>query len=398
MSLRSLKRRRLRSWLTMIGIFIGIAAVVSLIGLGEGLENMVVAQFSLMGADVLTVSAEGTGQGPPGSGVVDPLTDSDLRAIERVGGVEFALGRVVASGMVEYNNQISFNFIGSFPEGTNADKINTLINLEADEGRLMKKSDIGVVTVGSDFKESDLFGKPVLVGARIKINEETFKVVGILKKKGSFITDGTVMMSEAEMRTLFGEEDNTFDAIAVKVKSGVEISDVKDDIEKTLRSERDVKKGFEDFTVQTNNGALESLKSTLFGVQLFVYIIAGISIVVGGIGIMNTMYTSVLERKREIGIMKAIGAKNRNIFTLFFIESGLLGIVGGIIGIILGVIIAKGLAFAGQQLLNTDLINASISPWLLIGALAFSFIVGTISGLMPAVQASKLNPIDALSD
>ncbi|MBC8494539.1 ABC transporter permease, partial [archaeon] len=342
--------------------------------------------------------AEGTGQGPPGSGVVDPLTDSDLRAIERVGGVEFALGRVVASGMVEYNNQISFNFIGSFPEGTNADKINTLINLEADEGRLMKKSDIGVVTVGSDFKESDLFGKPVLVGARIKINEETFKVVGILKKKGSFITDGTVMMSEAEMRTLFGEEDNTFDAIAVKVKSGVEISDVKDDIEKTLRSERDVKKGFEDFTVQTNNGALESLKSTLFGVQLFVYIIAGISIVVGGIGIMNTMYTSVLERKREIGIMKAIGAKNRNIFTLFFIESGLLGIVGGIIGIILGVIIAKGLAFAGQQLLNTDLINASISPWLLIGALAFSFIVGTISGLMPAVQASKLNPIDALSD
>ncbi|MBI2659933.1 FtsX-like permease family protein [Candidatus Woesearchaeota archaeon] len=141
---------------------------------------------------------------------------------------------------------------------------------------------------------------------------------------------------------------------------------------------------------------LEALNSTLFAVQLFVYIIAAISLAVGGIGIMNTMYTSVLERTKEIGIMKSIGARNSAIFTIFFIESGLLGTVGGLIGIIFGMGFAYGISFVGRIILGSELIQASIDPLLVVGALLFSFVLGTLFGVLPAYQASKLNPVDSL--
>ncbi|HLC19408.1 MAG TPA: FtsX-like permease family protein, partial [Candidatus Nanoarchaeia archaeon] len=171
---------------------------------------------------------------------------------------------------------------------------------------------------------------------------------------------------------------------------------LKEDIEQLLRKERDVKEGEEDFTVESPQSILESLDSTLFAVQLFVSIIAAISLFVGGIGIMNTMYTSVVERTRQIGIMKSVGAKNSTIFSLFFLESGLLGAAGGIIGIVLGLIMAYGLAAFGRLVLGTELIQAQVSWTLILGALLFSFVLGTLSGLLPAVQASRMQPVEAL--
>jgi len=400
MSLRNIRKRRLRSWLTMIGIFIGIAAVVSLISLGEGLQNAVISQFSLAGADTLMVQAEGIMNGPPGSGAANPLTKKDLETIQRVKGVDFALGRIISSGSVEFNNQISYVYFGSFPEGPDGYKLYSLINLEAEQGRLLKQGDTNKVTLGHDFTDINKFGKATGIGSKIIIQGKNFEVVGILKKKGSFTVDSTILMNENQMRDLFEVETDTYSVIAVKVKSGVNVDTVKQDIEKAIRKERNEKEGEEDFSVETNQGALQSLESTLFAVQLFVYIIAGISIIVGGIGIMNTMYTAVLERTKEIGIMKAIGARNSKIFLLFFIESGLLGTVGGVIGVILGVIIAKGLAFIGQQAIGmgADLLNAHISPELLIGSILFSFIIGTVSGLFPAIQASKQNIVDAIRE
>ena len=167
-------------------------------------------------------------------------------------------------------------------------------------------------------------------------------------------------------------------------------------IEKLLRKERDVEKGKENFVVESPEGMLESLDSTLFAVQIFIIIIALISLLVGGIGIMNTMYTSVLERTKEIGIMKSIGAKNYMIFNLFFIESGLLGMVGGIIGVALGLIFAYGLAAIGRAVLGVDLIQAKVSLTLIFSSLFFSFFMGTLFGVLPAIQASKLNPVDSL--
>ncbi len=200
------------------------------------------------------------------------------------------------------------------------------------------------------------------------------------------------------MLNLIREADDTdVNVIGVKVKNVDNIDNVKENIEKLMRKERNVKKGEEDFVVESPQNLLATLNSTLFAVQLFIYIIASISIVVGGIGIMNTMYTAVLERTKEIGIMKAIGAKNSVIFFLFSVESGFLGMVGGIIGIIFGLLLAYGLAFIGQITLGSDLIQAHITFGLIIGALLFSFILGIISGIVPAYQASKMQPVEALS-
>ncbi|MFH1823570.1 MAG: FtsX-like permease family protein, partial [archaeon] len=135
----------------------------------------------------------------------------------------------------------------------------------------------------------------------------------------------------------------------------------------------------------------------IFGIVQAVFIgIAAISLVVGGIGIMNTMYTAVLERTREIGIMKAVGARNRNILTLFLIESGILGLVGGAIGVLIGIGLSTGVAFVAAQALGTTFLRA-VFPWyLIVGALAFSFGIGSLSGILPAIQASRLKPVDAL--
>jgi len=184
--------------------------------------------------------------------------------------------------------------------------------------------------------------------------------------------------------------------IAVKVRDEKEIASVKTSIENLLRKERDVKEGEENFNVQSPQNILDTLDSTLFAVQIFIYVIATISLVVGGIGIMNTMYTAVLERTKEIGIMKAIGARNSTIFLLFSMESGFLGMVGGIIGVLIGLVLAYGLSFIGRLVLGSDLIQANISIALIVFALLFSFLLGTVFGVLPAVQASKMQPVEAL--
>jgi putative ABC transport system permease protein len=202
-------------------------------------------------------------------------------------------------------------------------------------------------------------------------------------------------MNEAVLLDNFRDDDSV-NVIAVKVKDLKTINNVQRDIEQLLRKERDVKEGEEDFVVQSPAATLETLDQTLFGVQLFISIIAFVSIIVGGIGITNTMYTSVLERTKEIGIMKSIGARNSVIFTIFFVESGFLGLVGGIIGAIFGVVLAHAAAFAGRQALGSELIQADISLMLILGALTFSFLVGLIAGLVPAIQASRKSPVDSL--
>src|SRR3989338_450737 len=396
-SLKSLRNRRLRSWLTMIGIFIGIAAVVSLIGLGEGLRLAITSQFGFLGPDVLSVQASGiTFAGPTGTAVATPLSDDLPDEIEKVNGVESAFPRYIESVRFEFNNIQDISMTASVPEGENRKIFETMVNLKAAEGRLLKEGDNRKIVVGSNFREKDRFGKSVKAGDRVLINEITFEVAGILEEKGSFIFDNSILMNEKSMIGLLNVEKEKVDVIAVKVKDQNNIPKIKADIEELLRDERNVDKGEEDFQVDSPQQTLEALNSTLFAVQLFVYIIAAISLAVGGIGIMNTMYTSVLERTKEIGIMKSIGARNSAIFTIFFIESGLLGMTGGIIGIALGMFFAYGVSFIGRLLLGSELIQASVSLLLIFGALIFSFVLGTLFGVLPAYQASRLNPVDSL--
>jgi putative ABC transport system permease protein len=397
----NLTHRKLRSWLTMLGIFIGIAAVISLISLGQGLENLVISQFNVAGTNVLTVQASGTQDGPPGSGAVNKLTRKELEKIQQVSGVDVAVGRLVRTVTIEYNNIQSFGYSASIPDGKQRKALEDTLNLKTVSGRLLRDGDKNVVMLGNDFynggRQQKVFNKEIVPGSKVMLNGKSFVVVGFLEKKGSFTVDSMVLFNEQDMRDTMNISKDEFDIIAVRVKDIQQISKVKQDIERILRKERNEKVGEEDFIVQTPEAALKNLKSTLFAVQLFVYIIAGISIIVGGIGIMNTMYTAVLERTKEIGIMKSIGATNKVIFTLFFIESGFLGMAGGIIGILLGVGIAELFAFAGRTILNSDLLSTYYSPFIFIGALLFAFIIGTLAGILPALQAARTHPVDALN-
>ncbi|MCH8003252.1 MAG: ABC transporter permease [Nanoarchaeota archaeon] len=380
----------------MIGIFIGIAAVVALMGLGEGLRGAITGQFGFLGPDVLGVQASGINfAGPPGQAVVNPLTDDLADKIERIPGVDAAINRFIESGTFEFNDKQDIVFAWNVPEGKDRNIFEDMINLKVREGRLLKDGDKFKVVLGDSFTDEDRFGKEIKVGNKVLFNGQLFDVVGILEKKGSFIFDTAVIMNEDVLVNEF-RDDNSVNVIAVKVKDLKTIGNVQRDIEQLLRKERNVKEGEEDFTVQSPQNALQSLDQTLFGVQLFISIIAFISIIVGGIGITNTMYTAVLERTKEIGIMKSIGATNQTIFTLFFIESGLLGIVGGVVGIIFGFVLSHGLAFMGRLALGSELIRADISIELVLGALLFSFLVGLIAGTVPAYQASKKNPVDSL--
>jgi len=181
----------------------------------------------------------------------------------------------------------------------------------------------------------------------------------------------------------------------VKVKSQDLMMQAKEDIEKLLRKRRDVKVGEEDFEVSTPAAALETVNQVLLGVQLFIAMIALISVVVGAIGIINTMTTSVLERKKQIGIMKAIGARNKDIFYLFFIESGLMGLIGGIIGVTIGVIVGYVGTIGINQFLGAD-VQPTIQWGLVVYSLIGSFILGSISGIWPALSAAKKKPVEAL--
>ena len=380
----------------MLGIFIGIAAVVSLMGLGEGLRGAINSQFGFLGTDILSVTASG-GFGPPGTGVVDPLTNKELDKVKRVAGVQGVGGRILESGKLVFNDKAVFGFAASLPDGEDRKVVEHAMNMKAQKGRLLKESDKGGVFLGSTFMEEDNpFGKPILPGSKVEILDKEFKVIGIMEKKGNFQIDGAVFLNEDDLRELVDRDEDEYDIIIARFDENLDVNELRADIEKGLRKVRDVDEGDEDFSVETPGSILETVNSTILAVQIFVYIIAGISILVGGIGIMNTMYTSVIERTKEVGIMKSIGAKNSAIFSIFFVESGLLGTVGGLIGIIIGVSGASSLAFAGRALLGSELIAVYFPFGLIFGALLGSFIMGSFFGTLPAIQASKLHPVDAL--
>jgi putative ABC transport system permease protein len=396
LALSNIRRRKLRSWLTMIGIFIGIAAVVSLISLGQGLQSAVTGQFASLSTDKLTIQNAGTGFGPPGSTVVNKLNDHDVDVIKKVKGVDEIIPRHVRNGKVEFNKVTEFEFITSIPENPlKYELVYEAIGLEIDKGRLLKQGDLKKIIIGSSIADESEFGKEIKLGKKLKINEEEFEVVGILKPASTFTINQVIGMFEEEMKDLLDIGDE-IDLIIVQVEDEKEIEIVAERIERALRNDRNLKKGEEDFSVETPLEAISAVNDILGSVNIVIVGIAMISLIVGGIGIANTMYTSVLERKKEIGTMKAVGAKNSDILSIFLIESGMLGFVGGIIGVIIGVSIALAAGFGANQAFGTDLIKVNISITLLISAATFSFLIGIFSGVVPSVQASKLRPVEAL--
>ncbi|MBS3091827.1 ABC transporter permease [Candidatus Pacearchaeota archaeon] len=395
LALKSLKHRGLRTWLTMLGIFIGIAAVVSLISLGSGLQSAITGQFGGLSIDTLTISNAATAFGPPGSTSVKKLNDHDLDIVKNTDGVKLVVTRLIRIIKFEYNDNTAFIYIADLPEEKEQmDFVYKVANFKSEKGRILNSNDHGKVLLGSDFL-TDRFGKTIEPGSKVKINGKDFEVVGISKKTSNFIFNGAIIMLNDDMENLLDIHDN-IDLIVAQVEDQNKINDVANEIERKLRKDRNKRIGEEDFSVQTPLESLSAVSTVLNIVNLIVIGIAAISLLVGGIGITNTMYTSTLERTKEIGIMKAVGAKNKDILFIFLIESGLLGLVGGIIGAALGLRLAfAASSVAGSFLGGIDL-QVQVSWPLLIGSVAFSFLLGIFSGLLPALQASKLKPVEAL--
>jgi putative ABC transport system permease protein len=394
---KNLRRRGLRSYLTLLGILIGVAAVVTFITLGNGLRTAVNSQFGVSSTELITIEAGGLSAfGPPGTGAVDPLTVDDAEAIERLGSMDITITRNIETVKIDYNDRLEVGFAADVPDGEKREKVYEFLELETEKGRFLRDGDSTSIFLGYNFlfKDKNGFNKDLDTGDTIKINGKDFRIIGFTKQKGSFIFDNVVWMNNKPLDDITGFGDNV-DAIVAKAKDKDDLERAKEDIEKLLRKRRDVKKGEENFEVSTPEATLDTINQVLFGVQAFIVLIASISIIVGAVGIVNTMTTSVLERKREIGIMKAIGAKNSDIFYQFFIESGLLGLIGGIIGVILGVLVGT----YGTLGLNTFL-GATSSPQinlvLIFLSLLGSFLIGSVAGILPAMQAAKQNPVEAL--
>ena len=394
LSFNNLRRRRLRSWLTMIGIFIGIAAVVALISLGQGLEQAITAQFQEFGSDRIIIQERGL-QGPPGSGTAKStkLTESDLRVIKKVDGVKGAAGIIVKTAKVEYKDELNFVFVFGLPQSPDEKEIISFFDVE--HGRNIKEGDRDKAVVGVRYTEGKVFSNEINIGDKINIEGRDFRVVGVLERIGNPFDDSAIMIDKEAIKEIYNIE-NEESMIHAKVDNIEDIVKVKENIEKELRKSRGEEKGKETFQVTTADQLLQSFSNIFAIVQAVLVGIAAISLLVGGIGIMNTMYTSVLERTREIGIMKAIGAKDSDVLTLFLFESGLIGFIGGAIGVAIGLGLSKTAEYFATIQLGTNLLKASTEPWIIIGALLFSFVIGTLSGTLPAMQASRLNPVEAL--
>jgi putative ABC transport system permease protein len=393
LAFNNLKRRKLRSWLTMIGIFIGIAAVVGLISLGQGLQGAIEKQFEQLGSDTIIITSKG--MGPPGSAIGSlKLTSKDLEMIENIKGVQSASGYLIKQGQAIYKEEAGVGYAVGIKE-IDFERRAEMQDLTMIDGRGLKDTDKFKVVVGYSHIYGDIWNNAMKIGSKIEMEGHEFEVIGVINKIGNPLDDGAIYVQKETLREILNVEDEE-SQIAVRISNGADPVEVAEDIERKLRKFRGEKEGQETFAIQTSEQLLESF-SNIFGiVQAILVGIASISLLVGGVGIMNTMYTAVLERTKEIGVMKAIGAKNSNILMIFLFEAGLLGLVGGAIGIGIGVVLGKGTEYIALNILDTNLLEAVFPLPLIVGALLFSFFIGTLSGILPAMQAAKLRPAEAL--
>jgi len=386
-SVNSLRRRKLRSWLTIIGIIIGISAIVSLTLLAQGTENAVNDAFEQFGTDVILVQGGATFSRPtPGE---YGLSDRDINFFESFGEVDFVIPYSYDTQEVEFKDEKKYPIVYAIDTEL-WDEFLKRSNFEVEKGRAFQDGETGSVVVGWKLNQ-DYFENKVDLKSRIKIGGKSFKVVGIYERVGNDADDTAISMNIDDARKVYAPDDKVTGAQII-VKDGVDI----DKFAEYLEEEYEDYRGDKNFVLSTSTAILEQINSVLGILQYVVVGIAGIALIVGSVGIANTMYMSVLERTKEIGIMKSIGATNNAILTMFLIESAFFGIVGGIIGCIIGILMAVIAKFAIEAFAPGIPFLILIDPGVIIGALIFSAISGIVSGILPARNASKLNPVDAL--
>ena len=415
LSLNSLTHRGLRSWLTILGIIIGVAAVIAMLSIGAGMSQNVEAQMSGLGADILTVSpgytqAEGSAGGFKGmrGGMFETtddddstLTNKDIYAISATEGVLVVNGIISGQAEVEFlSESVTLSIEGIDPVAWNE-----MTTSELESGRSLSQGDSNSVLIGSS-AAYEMFDRALTVNAQIKIEGKTFKIVGILKESGTgpFGDDYSIIMTQDAARDIVDDiNSDKYSEIEIQITDIDLVEEIIENIEHALYTSRMVTEDARDFTVTTPTSMIETITGTMETLSFFFIGIAAISLLVGAIGIANTMFMSVMERTRLIGILKALGTKNSEIMKLFITESGVIGLMGGLLGVFLGFILVGIISGAGLNLMGmgrtataTSTSVAVITPELIIFALIFSTVIGIISGLIPARKAASLQIVEAM--
>jgi putative ABC transport system permease protein len=390
-SLEAILSNKVRSSLTMLGVIIGVMAVILLVSIGEGARVYITKELTGLGTNLLIIqpgktSASG-GFHPPSAGTVRKLTYDDSQALRRRAWLlTDAVPIVLGSGRIKFENLgRDVMIIGATPE------FQRVRNLFVDSGSYVTQGDVDskakVVVLGTKVKE-EVFGSQNALGKVVMLSDARYRVIGVMRKKGTSLgmdVDDVVYVPVTSGQELF-DTDSLFEIIASTPRA--------EDVDRAIAQIKDIlmkrHAHKEDFTIQTQ-GAILSTMNTILGVLTAVLGgIAGISLLVGGIGIMNIMLVSVRERTREIGIRKALGARNRDIMAQFMIEAMTLSGAGGVIGILIGV----GLALLIPVFV--DVLPTSVSAWSIIMAFTFSAAVGVFFGVYPARKAALQDPIQAL--
>jgi len=324
------------------------------------------------------------------------LTDEDINAISGVDGVEYVNGIVSGRGEVSYLSETVTLSI----EGINPSVWSEMTTSELDSGRFIDQGEDSSIVIGSSVA-SDVFDGTLAVNTQIEIEEKTFKIVGILEESGmgSFGGDDrTVLMSNDAAREILADfEDDEYSSIEVKVSTTEDVDKITDDIENALFSSRGIyDESDQDFTVTSQASMAETVTSTIESVTMFIVAIAAISLIVGAIGIANTMFMSVMERTKLIGILKSLGTKNSEIMKLYLIESAIIGFTGGVMGVFLGLILTGFVNEIGISIAGSGSLSAIVTLDLIPLSLAFSTFIGVISGLIPAKRAASLQIVEAM--
>lgn len=388
---RSLLSNKLRSGLTILGIIIGITAVIAMLSIGEGAKRQLAQSIESLGSNMLTVFPgiiqPGRGIVSAGRGTAQSLKMRDVEVIKKIEGVKAVSPEISRRFQIVSSAGKNTN---SLVLGVTPDYL-TVRNAKIQIGKFFQENDLNRVAVLGPTVAEDLFGSEDPIGKTIRINKVNFKVIGVLEPKGSagFINPDEVVLVPllVMQKILTGSE--YLSQIAVQAESSDLIESLKEEITQALLKEHKVSADNPDFSVIASQEFLNTFNSLINTMTIFLASIAAISLVVGGIGIMNMMLTSVTERTKEIGLRKAIGAKKREILMQFLIESVILTLIGGIFGIILGSLISIGVSkFAN--------ITSEVSLYSIFLSLTFSSLVGIIFGYWPAKRAAELDPIVAL--
>jgi putative ABC transport system permease protein len=393
----SLLANKLRSLLTMLGVIIGVGAVVALMAIGAGASASIQGQVQSIGTNVLTIMP-GFGPREPGSaGPSQSLTLADAQAIEALRLPVTAIAPVFDGNgqIVARAADVNASIVGTTPA---YQKLN---NLTLQSGAFLDSSQSAspVIVLGATVAET-LFGSGQAVGQFVRINGQSLQVIGVLASKGGgqfgSVDDRAFVPIAVAQQQLFGARTPDGNAyrvsnIQLAAQNSADLDAIQSRIELLLRQRHGLKAdgSADDFSIQNQAEMLSTLTTITGTLTAFLAAIAGISLLVGGIGIMNIMLVSVTERTREIGLRKAVGARAQDILVQFIAEALVISLLGGLLGLALGAAIAEGATLTGQ-------VTAVISLEAVLLSVGFALAVGLFFGIYPAQRAARLNPIDAL--